>query len=214
MAVLLPGKFIFLAHPHTGSSAMVLALQDAFPEALDLRPHHMMLADVRGEPGAVRMEQISRQRTRVWDRRKHKRSMMTNELTYAPEIVRRFVTGREHVFSVVRNPYDFLTSCYVRRGQGLPFASFVRGYREDPYVRDGRIYYHAGDSRTVIRYERLQDELDGLMRGMDLPTFQLDRHNETPGKEPWQSYYTPEAYRVVNERFGDEFARFYSPRTE
>jgi len=69
VAVLLPGKFIFLAQPHTGSSAMVLAFQDVFPEALDLRPHHMRLDDVKGKPGAVRMQQISRQRTRVWDHR-------------------------------------------------------------------------------------------------------------------------------------------------
>lgn len=207
MAVLLPGKFIFLAHPHTGSSAMCLALQDAFPEALDLRPHHMSLGDLKGEPGAVRMEQISRQRTRVW-----KPDRLPGD--WDPEIVRKFVTGTEHVFAVVRNPYDFLVSCYVRRGGKQPFESFVRGYQEDPYVRDGRLYYHEPDCDTMLRHERLQRGLNVLMKTLGLPAVPLERHNETKDKQPWESYYTPEAFKIVNDRFGQEFFKFYAPRVD
>ena len=211
MAVVLPGKFIFLAHPHTGSSAMMLALQDAFPEALDLRPHHMSLADVKGEPGGARIEQISRQRARVW-KEGGPRSGMTHSST-VPIAVQQTITGKERVFTVIRNPYDFLVSCYVRRGQGRRFEDFVRSYDEDPYVRDGRLYYHFDDCHTVLQHERLQGELDALMKRLNLPTFELGRHNETEGKRPWESYYTPEAFQIVNERFGMEFNEFYMMRT-
>jgi len=209
VAVLLPGKFIFLAHPHTGSSSMVLALQDAFPEALDVRPHHMSLADVRGDTGTAHMEQISRARGRIWDHRPGKRP--GPEVT--PKIVRELVTGDEHVFSVLRNPYDFLATCYVRRGRGTSFVDFVRSYDERPYVEAGRLYYHEPDSDTLLRYELLQAGLDLLMEKLGLPRIELGRHNETPNKDPWDTYYTPETYRVVNSRFGDEFSKFYEPRS-
>jgi hypothetical protein len=209
VAVLLSGKFIFLAHPHTGSSAMMLALQDAFPDAYDLRPHHMSLEDLKGPQGAFRMEQIGRQRGRLWARHKDVRHPDGVD----PSVVQRLVKGTEHVFGVVRDPYDFLVSCFVRRGRGQPFEGFVRGYNESPYIEDGRIYYHADDCDTLLRHENLQPELDALMEKLGLPPVPLQRHNETKGKQPWQSYYTPEAYRVVNERFGDEFSRFYEPRS-
>lgn len=214
MAVLLPGKFIFLAQPHTGSSAMVLAFQDVFPEALDLRPHHMRLDDVKGKPGAVRMQQISRQRTRVWDHRPHKRRQGNPDLHVDPETVHKYVTGKEHVFTVIRNPYDFLVSCFVRQGRGKTFEDFVRGFKRSPYVEDGKLYYHAPDCHEVLRWEQLQEQLDNTMKKLGLSTFQLERHNETKDKKPWESYYTPKAFETVNERFGEELERFYLPRRE
>lgn len=207
MAVLLPGKFIFLAQPHTASSAMCLALQDVFPDAYDLRPHHMSLADVKGELGATRLEHISQQRTRIW-KPGGPRSGMTHS-SALPTMVRGLITGREHVFGVVRNPYDFLATCFARRGHGKAFLDFVKNFREDPYVRDGRIYYHDQDCDTLLRYENLQPELNALMRRLDLPEVPLGRHNETQNKQPWETYYTPEAFETVNERFGEEAARFY-----
>lgn len=203
MAVLLPGKFVFLAHPHTASSATVLALQDAFPEAFDLRPHHMSLSDLR--PDGVPMEQISRARTRVWKRDRHLGD-------WSPDAVRELLTGDEHVFSVIRNPYDFFASCYVRRGGGVPFEHFVRTFSRDPYVRDGKIYYHLPDCHTMLKHEFLQAKLNGLLRELGLPRVYVERHNETKDKAPWETYFTPEAYRIVNDRFGAEFSMFYAPR--
>lgn len=190
---------------------MCLHLQDTFPEAMDLRPHHMTLQDVMGKPGAIPMEQISKQRTRVWDFRKHKRSGMTHMAMY-PETVRRLISGKEHIFSVVRNPYDFMATCFVRRGQTKTFEDFVKNFHEDPYIRDGRIYYHSQDCTTLLRYEKLQTELDALMILLGLSTVPLQRHNETQKKQPWETYYTPETFAIMNERFGDEFAEFYERR--
>lgn len=185
---------------------MCLALQDVFPEAFDLRPHHMSLADVKGKQGAIRMEQISRGRTRVWKPSKPGE--------WNPEIVRELVKGTEHVFGVVRNPYDFLASCYVRQGRGCLFVDFVRSFNQPPYIEDGRIYYHEKDCETLLRHERLQRGLNYLMKTLDLPEVPLERHNETKDKRPWESYYTPEAFAIVNDRFGHEFCKFYPPRTE
>jgi len=204
MAVVLPGKFIFLAHPHTGSSAMMLGLQDTFPEAMDLRPHHMTLADVHGKPGAVRIEQIQRQRTKIYDERR----------PHVGELPSKLFQGNEHVFTIIRNPYDFLVSCYVRRGQGRQFEDFVRSYDEDPYIRNGRLYYHFDDCQTVLRHERLQRGLNALMMLLNLPTFELGRYNETKDKEPWHTYFTPKAFEIVNERFGLEFNDFYMMCTD
>jgi hypothetical protein len=205
VAVLLPGKFIFLAQPHTGSSAMVLAFQDAFPEALDLRPHHMSISDVRGLPGATRMQQISRQRSRVWDHRPGKRD--NNDID--PEIVRKHITGTEHVFTVIRNPYDFLVSCFVRRGQGQPFESFVRSYNASPYIEQGKLYYHAPNCHSVLHWEKMPLCIDRLMRKLELPELNLKRHNVTKDKKPWPTYFTPKAFEIVNERFGVEFSPHY-----
>lgn len=191
----------------------MLALQDAFPEAFDLRPHHMTLAEVRGERGAECIRKISQKRARIWDHREHKRSALTVAGNFN-RTVQQMVTGQELVWSVVRNPYDFFTSCYVRRGGSSSFESFVGSYNEDPYVREGRIYYHEDDCDMMIKYEQLQPRLNKLMKQLGLRTFRLERHNETQDKKPWETYYTPKAFEIVNDRFGKEFEGFYPLRTE
>jgi hypothetical protein len=188
---------------------MCLGLQDVFPEAMDLRPHHMSLDDVKGKPGAVRMEQISKQRTRIW--RGTPRSGKTAGASM-PTIVRGLVTGKEHTFGVIRNPYDFMATCFVRRGQTKTFEDFVKNFREAPYIEDGRIYYHSQDCTSLLRYENLQTELDALLEKLELPPCPVGRHNETQKKQPWETYYTPKTFAIMNERFGDEFDEFYERR--
>ena len=180
----------------------MLGLQDAFPEAMDLRPHHMTLADVHGKPCAVRIEQIQRRRAKIYDERR----------PHLGEMPTKIFHGNEHIFTIIRNPYDFLASCYVRRGQERGFEGFVRSYNEDPYVRDGQLYYHLDDCQTILRHERLQSDLDALMKRLGLSTFELGRYNETEGKKPWETYYTPRAFEIMNERFGQEFNNFYKTR--
>lgn len=205
MAVVLPGKFIFLAHPHTASSAMVLAFQDVFPEAYDIRPHHMHLEELKGPNGKTRIQQINKQRARLYDHRPHKRS----PLQEVPEVFQ----GTELVFSVIRNPYDYMASRYARMEKTEPFAGFVRSYQGKPYIEQGKIYYHLPDCQRILRYENLQRELNALMAELGLPEVPLERHNETQGKKAWRTYYSPEAFAAVNERFGEEFSQFYKPET-
>jgi hypothetical protein len=187
---------------------MCLGLQDTFPDAMDLRPHHMSLKDVMGKPGAIRMEQISKQRTRIWKSGPHgKTDGPTN-----PDTARALITGKEHIFGVIRNPYDFMATCFVRRGQTKTFEDFVKNFHEPPYIEDGQIYYHSQNCTTLLRYETLQSELDALLEKLELPLCPLGRHNETLKKQPWETYYTPETFAIMNERFGDEFAPFYERR--
>ena len=213
MAILLPGKFLFLAHPHTASSSMVLAFQDIFPNAYDLRPHHMTLNDVRGKQGAIRIEQISQQRTRIFHHRGKRLPDGSVRPRSTPEEIRKLVTGNEVRFTVIRNPYDYFASRYVRLDKKEPFESFCRGYSASPYIEGGKIYYHLPDSQRILRYENLQTELNALMKELELPEVPLGQHNPTQGKKPWESYYSPEAFAFVNERFGEEFERFYEKRT-
>lgn len=212
MAVILPGKFIFLAQPHTGSSAMVLALQDAFPEAIDVRPHHMTLTDVRKSTSKELFTQISQQRTRLWSRRKRQPYKPKDLEVLDPDGVREKITGEEHVFTIIRNPYDFLTSCFVRRSKTKNFEDFVQGYDESPYLEQGKIYYHIPDCDSILHWEKMPLCVNRVMRMLDLPEIPLERHNETKGKEPWPSYFTPKAFEIVNERFGKEFSSHYKMR--
>jgi len=217
MAVALPGKFIYLAHPHTGSSATALGLQGAFRESLNL-PHHMSLADVLGEPGAVHIEQMRHQATRIWEHSPQKQRGPRPDGRSPREF-----TGGEHVFTTIRNPYDFLVSCFAHSGRGRSFDQFVRSYHEDPYVRDGRLWYHETDCHEILRYEILQEELDATMARLSLPAIPLPRrptlhgwglgaHDVTEDMRTWESYYTPTAFQIVNERFGDELSRHYPLR--
>lgn len=216
MAVLLPGKFLYLAHPHTASTATCLALQDAFPQACDLRPHHMLLAEARGET-APQLLTVMQRREKIWDSRLHKRlaeSMPPGIAARLPDGLADLHEGGELVWSVVRNPYDLWVTTYLRKDRTGNFESFVERFSHPPWVVDGRMFYHVPGSDMVLRYETLQADLDRLTARLDLNRIELGRHNETVNKQPWETYYTPRAFQIVNERFGDEFAPFYELRTE
>jgi hypothetical protein len=204
MAVLLPGKFLFLAHPHTASNSMMFALTGHFEDdAVDLRPHHLTLRDLRRDHPL--REKLSHYRGK-----RLKDGSIRRRLT--PDEIRQKVSGDEHIFSVVRNPYDFLTSCFVRQKKTAEFVDFVRGFDTKPYIREGTIHYHADDSHTVLRFENLQPELDTLFAKIGLPQVTLGTHNVADEKNPWESYYTPAAFRVVNDQFGEEIERFHELR--
>lgn len=215
MAVLLTGKFLYLAHPHTASTAMSLALQDTFPDVLDLRPHHMLLQEARGESGTLLS--ILQHREKVWDNRAHKRRTggpRTDLLELLPGGLGTLHTGTELVWSVVRNPYDVLVTTYLRKDRTGSFESFVERFAQPPWVVNRRLHYHAPASDMVLRYETLREDMDRLTARLGLPRIELGRHNETADKRPWETYYTPRAYQIVNERFAEDFGTHYELREE
>jgi hypothetical protein len=128
----------------------------------------------------------------------------------SPDVVRQYLTGQEHVFTVIRNPYDFLATCFVRRGRGLSFKAFLLSYNESPYLEDGRMYYHTEDCDSVLRWEDLPRCLDDLMANLGVAKLELGRHNVTKDKKPWIEYYGPEEFEVVNRRFGEECSAYYA----
>ena len=44
------------------------------------------------------------------ERAKRKKAALGEDIA-----IGEYITGKEHVFTVIRNPYDFLVSCFVRR---------------------------------------------------------------------------------------------------
>lgn len=205
MAILVPGKFIYLAHPHTGSSAMTIAVAAAIPEAYDLRPHHMTLDEVR----EGKYTSIKQRRSDVWDNREHRRKRFKRVVN--PEDVTSLITGDEVVFSVVRNPYDYLTTCFVRQAKGQNFEAFVESFNRTPFIQEGLLWYHAKDSHHVLKWENMQEELDTLMDQLGCPRVDMGRqYNTTPDKKPWREYYSPKALVTVHRRFGEEIRHWYS----
>jgi hypothetical protein len=192
MAVLLPGKFIYLATPHTASIATTRALATLkgavvsdINEIVDLKVDRRF---PKGTHHSTRAELRSRQ----------------------PE---SFV-GVELAVTTIRNPYDLLVTWWLRQkkileehtGREVTFRRFVEtcdeGTLGGPYLRGGKIFWQ--DADYALRYEKLQDELDSFLDRFRIKPVRLDWTNVTAQKLPWLSYYDEETRTIVRHRFGDE----------
>ena len=194
MAVLIPGKLLFLQTPHTASMATSDVFRAAGGRAMF----------VSGATGAhATYEEIKRGDCRVeikgpgWrgDPRKH-------------------MKGNEVIVTTVRNPYDSITTWFLRshaRKMGDKFSSVIRGVQHRPYIHNGLMWYHLPDAKRVMRYENLEGELESLLGALGLRYRPLARKNETKHKGNWMDLYRedPKAIDVVNERFSKEFSAYY-----
>lgn len=192
MAVLLPGKFIYLATPHTGSIATTRALATLegavvsdLNEVRDLEIEHLF---PKGTHHSTRAQLRKMQ----------------------PE---SFV-GVEMAVTTIRNPYDLLVTWWLRQkkvleehlGREVTFRHFVEVYDEGmpggPYLRNGKIFWQ--DADHALRYERLQDDLDMFLERFRIEPVELGWTNVTTQKLPWPSYYDDETKAIVRRRFGEE----------
>ena len=195
MAVLVPGKFIYLATPHTASIATTEALAQQLDGALasniskltDLDPclprntHHATCETVR---------------------------------KLSPELFQ----GTEVAITTIRNPCDLIVTWWLRQrngisekmGREIPFEEYVQICDETtsggPYIRDGKIFWQDFDS--YLRYETLQSDLNNFLIGLTLPTVELKPVNVTADKRDWRTYYDDKTIAVVVERFGEEAQQF------
>lgn len=163
MAVLVPGKFVYLATPHTGSMSTTTALLEQVPGAQTLGEHH----STRAELGLEDLEGVT----------------------------------------TVRNPFDMIATWWLRtdaKWNYESFSDFLRDYDHPTYVRDGRIFYHCEPGVHVLRFERLQEDLDEYLARHGLGPLPLPRINRTVDRDPWPDYYDPECLEIVWERFGKE----------
>ena len=187
MAVLIPGKLLYLATPHTASIATIYALA-RLPGA--------RVTQLTGLEGVDHLYA-----THHADR---------DDVTFHNQL-----SGSEVVVTTVRNPCDLLVTWWLRQpeavatyiGPEATFEQFVRSVDRvigvsGPYLADGKIFWH--DCDRVLHYETLQEDLDELLIGLDLPTVLLKKHNVTKNKRPWQDYYTEETLAVVRSRFKEE----------
>lgn len=183
MAFYYPGKFIYLAQPHTASSSMTMVFRQRKRLGMpgqEIRPHHIRLR------------------------------ALTEQMWNQPELPD---VTTELPWTVLRNPYDLFVSMWFRRRSitRKDFRVFCLDWKDPPYVEDGMLYYHAPDAKRILRYESLEDDLSELCADVGIDPIELPTTNVTGAKDDWHSYYTQEHLDIVNRRWGAEFAPYYTP---
>lgn len=180
-----PGKFLYLAQPHTGSTAITAELTEWQRQGLgrQVGTHHTRL------PALL--------------------TQITREVKLHPHLR---LHGNEIVWTVVRNPYDLFVTMWLRRkDQEDDFQIFCEQWDKSPYIEDGMLYFHVPDADRILRYEKLPGELLKLTTDLGLPPIEPKRRNVTEDKEPWPTYYTQACLDAVNRRYAKEFEPFYEP---
>ena len=61
---------------------------------------------------------------------------------------------------------------------------------------------------VVMRYERLQADLDGVLTRLGLAPIEIPRRNVTPTKGDYRSYYDDTSREAVGARFALDLDRF------
>jgi hypothetical protein len=188
MAVLIPGKLVYLATPHTASIATAAGLSNLpgarattrkgnVSEVLPVT-HHASRKDV--EPYMTGSELV------VTTVRNPCDLVVTWWLRQQPAVKK-----------------------YI--GEDATFEQFVSRVDEvigvsGPFLKDGKIFWH--DCDTIIKYENLVEELNALLVCLDLPTVSLSLINVTKGKKSWIEYYNEQTLAIVRERFKEEIFQY------
>jgi len=123
-------------------------------------------------------------------------------------------TGREKTVSTIRDPYDLLISWWLvikdRTGSWSSLAEFVSSYNNMNMVRNGRLFYFRTD--YTMRYLRLQEDLNKVLRTVHIRPVRLEHVNITPDKQPFMSYHTTETIEIINTRFAQDVEEYSHDR--
>jgi len=123
--------------------------------------------------------------------------------------------GRLYKFSNLRNPFDRLVSVYFhpprieRRGRDFIEADFIKIINKQRTFRDF-VCLEPGDALDthldrIIRFEHLEEDLNGVMDDLGLPRARLPHRNRSD-HDHYRSYYSPATRALVEERFAEELA--------
>lgn len=183
MAVLLPGKFIYLALPHTATRATARVLWEI--DGAKTWGHK----EIKNNHHVTKKELLEASPD----------AFMGNEIAVS--------TVRHPCDLLVTWWLRYLR--YNGGGPGL--LEFIQFSEKEitrfmPYLRDGKMYWI--DSDEYMRYESLQTDLNNLLTRFGFPSVVLRKINVTKEKKAWQSYYDDEMPDVVHQRFGKEAERF------
>lgn len=193
MAVILPGKFVFLATPLTGSVATAEALRKipGIINAVDKRRdvgHYATLQEVRATFGDV---------------------LQGTEVVF---------TSVRNPYDVcvswyIRNVMRHHRKHPHRRASDPGFLEFLRRWAscdQPPCIVGGSMFAPATSCRTHLRYERLQVELNSFLRKLPGVPSSAPLHpaNLSPDKKHWSLYHDAETYEYINDRFRDDIVRF------
>ncbi len=141
--------------------------------------------------------------------------------------------GDYYLFTVVRNPFTRLVSCYknkIIRGEWLYgrylFGSLIYGLRKDIsfenfvdkilVIPDSSADIHFRSQSSIIdktssfvdvlRFENIENDFDHIRVKFNLA--KLPKKNKSVSQE-WLDFYTPELATKVYERFKTDFTRWY-----
>lgn len=123
--------------------------------------------------------------------------------------------GPLYKFSNLRNPFDRLVSVYFhpprieRRGRDFIEADFIKIINKQRTFRDF-VCLDPGDALDthldrIIRFEHLEEDLNGVMDDLGLPRAELPHRNRSEHNH-YRSYYSPATRALVEERFAEELA--------
>jgi len=183
MAVLLPNRFLYLAHTRVGSRATAALLESLGGESVDTgrsgggTGHHAHFYNV------------------------------VRHCDYQGEEV--VCTVRNHFEALVTWWLSFNRKGHAE--DGWTFERFVHELvandRQFMTLREEGLYWfhrHMRWSDRVLRYERLHADINKLLFEYGLPTPSMPYVNVTPNRKATRSYFTPELRRKVEELFGSE----------
>jgi hypothetical protein len=218
--------YLFLQAPRTGSSAVGKWV---------LMPHaggvDFPAADVRDASGALIVPQkhctVSEIRAGgLLSAADIKRLLVfTTVRNPFDSLVTQYLTMRERYVNLIEDPTSWVHNNPVfvrdtRLALDRPFNEWaVQKLASDPRPawwkawRWGRQSQHMYRSfiehaDVVMRYERLQDDLDGVLVRLGLEPIEIPRRNVTPTKGDYRTYYDDASRRAVAARFALDLDRF------
>lgn len=191
MAVLIQGKLLYLATQHTASKATEEVLVRHGGKTI--APSHATLAEIMAG--------------KTWIERRGSPGKHGDPA--------RMLTPTTLKYTTRRSLYELVVTWYVRRRPmdgNMPFHIFCENHgragKPSQYLdADGRVKHHCRDVAGQFRMETLQGDIVGALKLARIPLkdTELPLKNRTKGKHPWLAYYNDTAFRIVNERWGEEF---------
>ncbi len=122
----------------------------------------------------------------------------------------RKVHKDEPTMAVIRNPYDILVSWWIVRNPNRdtrePLEAFINSFNDSKgnFQREGKLLYHAKDAKFLVRFESMEANLASIWGRCGIEGLKLGKVNKTEKKYHWTRYYSKEAYKAANKRFGKE----------
>jgi len=118
------------------------------------------------------------------------------------------------VFTTVRNPYDRLVSLYHHQkrhrypGARKPFEKYVYEVADFNDHAKPISEYLDGEVDFVLRYESLEKDYATVCEKIGCKHKKLARHNKSPGKKNYRTYYNEELRKFVYDKYSADFKRF------
>lgn len=194
MAVLIPGKILYLCTPHTASRSTSAALSEIDGSVL-IDYHHITVPEIKD--GKFRKVRI---------RAHGKHDVLFHYSEKRPFFLHvEMYTEKEHVVTTMRNPYDLVITWWIMYRDKAGFrtlADFVNEYGGmdlDAWARD---------ATRILRYEHLSEDLNKLLEECEMEPVELPHVNKSSGKREWQDYYDRESLDAVNKRFAHWFEKY------